>query len=91
VKDAVLGLLSSWQFLVVTAVFVGIIVAVGFNSRRGESRSVPQDRLVKRSAGTNTKERTDEPDKEEPGMLYVPNSNYEILKREGLIHPPDED
>lgn len=70
--------ITNWQVLVISAILGTIMFYMRYLSKRKQQIKAKPNTVKQKTAGP----------KEEPGKLYVPDSTYEMLKKEKRIHPP---
>lgn len=92
----IIEVLSNWQVIAAATLFILILVLL-FSDKSTVSFSKPRKPARKKKALTKKKKSTKDKQtenspvhKDEPGKLYVPDSTYEILKKEGIMHSHDD-
>lgn len=92
----VIKVVTSWQVIAAATLFIVILVLLFsdrskvnlFKSKKVTKEKRAFTRKKKDNNDKQTKNSTNR--KEEPGKLYVPDSTYEILKKEGIMHNHDD-
>lgn len=79
--DIVGSLIKDWKFLLALVLFIGVMTALFYKHDGIKIKRVKKSRKIVSKKQVEIKVPEDE-----PGKLYVPDSTYDILKKEGLMH-----
>lgn len=83
----ILNVLTDIRFIISFIAFFLVITVLFYSQNRlGFKRNIKKSKRKKQAPQIEP----DTPKKDEPGKLYVPDSTYEILKKEGIMHNVDE-
>jgi flagellar biosynthesis/type III secretory pathway M-ring protein FliF/YscJ len=87
---------NNWSLLLVLLGLGLIVFLIFFIDRSTKEKKNKKQKKQFSRRKDKTSSKTDEHQKEEhndseAGILIVPDENYEVLKKEGLIHPPKKD
>ncbi len=89
--NIIFKVLTSWQVVLISGIFITVLLLLFpvyekklINKMKNKNKPPRKDQFSRTINPESNKLR-----KEEPGKLYVPDSTYEVLKKEKLVHPPD--
>lgn len=88
--EIIIEVLTDWQVIAAATLFILILVLL-FSDKSTVNFSKTRKAVRKKKKSTKDKQTENSPvHKDEPGKLYVPDSTYEILKKEGIMHSHDD-
>lgn len=90
VFNLLIKLFTDWRFITAVSVFLVVLVVIFVKYQASRYLKRNKNRKSPLKKAVPAKQHKQPLKQEESGKLYVPASNYDVLKKEGLIHPPEE-